>query len=146
MLVSFRFFPQLFQTIVLGLLSVEAKLAQSHTTSQSLFTWIPLCLCSFPASWNVLDFMIKAVMLSGLRLEVGTLRLQVHLPRAFQTILGSQSWSNDPLVYRLDKTYVVVHEHGNFTAQCCNLCLRVFGLGRVACETTVGCRNQAIGS
>ena len=33
-----------FQTILLGLRSpVEANLAQSHTTSRSLLTWLPLC-------------------------------------------------------------------------------------------------------
>ena len=148
MLVSIRFLPQLFQTIVLGLHSpVEANLAQSHTTSQSLFTWLPLCFVFISCIVECFGLHDKScVMLSGLILELGTLRLQVHLLRAFETILGSQSWSNDPLVYWLDKTYFIVPVYRDVIPQRCKGCLRAFGLGRIACETTVGCRNQTIGS
>ena len=83
-------------------------------------------------------------MLSGLMLEVDTLRLQVHLPRAFGTVLGSQSWSNDPLVYWLDQTDFIVLVYRDVTPHCCKMCLQAFGLERIACETIVGCRNQTI--
>ena len=84
-------------------------------------------------------------MLSGLISELGTLRFQVHLQQAFQTILGSQSWSNDPLVYQLDKTYFIVLAYRDITPQYRTWRLQNTGLGRIPCETTVGCRNQAIG-
>ena len=73
-LIEIRFLPQLFQTIVLRLHSpVEANLAQSHTTSQSLLTWLPLCFVFIAASWNILDFMINAYKsCDAVRIDIGS--------------------------------------------------------------------------
>ena len=84
------------------------------------------------------------------RMNVGALRSHVHLRRrrtGFSTMVGEQPWSNHPLVDLLDRTQQFIGRKGaNGSSRSFAECLRRFGLGCIASQANVCCRNHSIGN
>ena len=80
------------------------------------------------------------------RMNVGALRCHVHLRRrrtGFSTMVGEQPWSNHPLVDLLDRTHQFIGRKGaNDSSRSFAECLRGFGLGCIASQANVRCRNR----
>ena len=84
------------------------------------------------------------------RMNVGALRCHVHLRRrrtGFSTMVGEQPWSNHPLVDLLDRTQQFIGPKGaNDSSRSFAECLQRFGLGCIASQANVCCRNHSIGN
>ena len=92
--------------------------------------------------------MLKVKGCGAVQINVGTLRRQMHLQQSctrFSTLVGLQPWSDDPLVYLLDRTQFIDACGSMYDSKSCRACFRGFGLGSVAPKATFSCRSHAIG-